>query len=173
MIPKLKQFIEENINLIENNRFFEVYNKINSYSFTRMFSEAMLGAGINPLLSLAEVPERFLYESTIRSVYIPEGVESIGRYAFADCKDLTNVELPVGLKIINEGAFMYCSNLESIILPSTLEVIDFGVFEGCNKLTNLYFRGTVDQWLKVREKDDSLRASSHKIICSDGTFDFE
>ena len=169
----IKEFIEQNIDLIENNDFDLLYNKINSYKFTTMFSEALIKAGINPLNHMSYVPTRYLYESLIDNIDIPSNIERISKYAFARCYGLSDVVLPEGLKFIDEGAFMNCCLMESITLPSTLEVIDFGAFQGCAKLAILHFRGTVDQWLNVNEKDDSLRGSAHRIICSDGIFDFE
>ena len=74
MIPELKQFIEENIDLISDNEFNDVYNKIKSYKFTRLFTEAMLEADINPLNYMEAVPARYLHESTIQHVDIPVGI---------------------------------------------------------------------------------------------------
>ena len=74
MIPELKQFIEENIDLISDNEFNDIYNKIKSYSFTRLFTEAMLEAEINPLNYTEAVPPRYLYESNIHHVDIPVGI---------------------------------------------------------------------------------------------------
>ena len=173
MNAKLQEFIEQNIDLIENNDFDVLYDKINSYKFTTMFSEAIIKAGINPLNYMSYVPKRYLYESLIEEIDIPSNIERISKYAFARCYGLSDVVLPEGLKFIDEGAFMNCCLMESITLPSTLEVIDYGAFQGCNKLAILYFRGTTDQWLNVDEKDDSLRTAATKIVCSDGIFDFE
>ena len=65
-----------------------------------------------------EAPETmkmwYLGDSTIKKVTIPEGVERIGPYAFANM-----------------------TALESVVLPSTLETIDYGAFYGCTKLKEI------------------------------------
>ena len=60
----------------------------------------------------------YIGESTITKVIIPEGVEKIGAYAFANL-----------------------TGLEEIVLPSTLEQIDYGAFYGCSALNKITFSG--------------------------------
>lgn len=178
MNDKLRKFIEQNIDFIEENKFDELYSKIptyqvSSYSLICGLSLVLLEASINPLSYMSNVPHYFLYESTVSSVDIPIGVQQIDKDAFAYCENLTQVDLPEGLTVIGEGAFFMCSKLKTLILPSTLTEINSNAFSYCDKLVNIHFRGTVDQWLNVIEEDDSLRTVATKIICSDGIFDFE
>ena len=123
MIPELKRFIEENIDLINDNKFHDVYNKIKSYKFRRLFTEAMLEAEINPLNYMEVVPKRYLYESNIQHVDIPVGVIVIDKYAFADCRQIKEVIIPEGVIEIGEGAFYKCTSLEVLHLPSTLKYV--------------------------------------------------
>lgn len=178
MNDKLKDFIEQNIDLIEENKFEELYSKIptyqvTSYSFICGLSLALLKAGINPLQYMSTVPKYFLFESNVATIDVPVGVQQIDNDAFAYCEQLTEVSLPEGLSVIGDAAFYMCSNLTTLILPSTLTQIQDGAFGWCDKLVNIHFRGTVDQWLHVNEEDDSLRTVATRIICSDGIFDFE
>ncbi len=53
-------------------------------------------------------------DSKITKIIIPEGVERIGMYAFANLTGLTEVVLPSTLKSISNGAFYGCTNLVSI-----------------------------------------------------------
>lgn len=64
------------------------------------------------------VPENY---QAIRSVEIPEGYISIGRRAFAGCRNLTQVKIPHSLKFIGPGAFADCTSLEVIHLPGDLD----------------------------------------------------
>lgn len=166
MIPELKQFIEENIDLISDNEFNDVYNKIKSYTFTRLFTEAMLEADINPLNYMEAVPSRYLYESTIQHIDIPVGIIVINKYAFADCRQIKEVTIPEGVIKISEGAFMNCHALEKLHLPSTLKYIDIGAFQGCMNLKKVTFAGTTKQWLNVRDNDGSL-LQFEPVKCSD------
>ena len=56
----------------------------------------------------------YIGDSTITKVILPEGVEKIGAYAFANL-----------------------TGLEEIVLPSTLEAIEYGAFVGCNRLASI------------------------------------
>ena len=53
-------------------------------------------------------------ESSLRVVVIPEGVRSIGAWAFSDCFYLESVELPKSLKYIGVGAFAFCNLLSHL-----------------------------------------------------------
>ncbi len=68
------------------------------------------------------------------STVIPEGVESIGEYAFR-CSEIKEVVLPESVTFIDYRAF-YCSDLESITFNDTLEGIEALAFLGCN-ITNI------------------------------------
>lgn len=163
MILELKQFIEENIDLISDNKFNDVYNKITSYRFTRLFTEAMLEAHINPLDYMKEVPSHYLYKSNIQMIDIPTGVKEINKYAFANCREIKEVTIPEGVIKIGEGAFMKCYSLEALHLPSTLKYVDVGAIQGCANLTEVTFAGTVKQWIKVKDIDGLLEP----VKCSD------
>ena len=166
MIPELKQFIEENIELISDNEFNDVYNKIKSYKFTRLFTEAMLEAEINPLNYMEAVPSHYLYGSNIQHVDIPVGIIVINKYSFAHCRQIKEVTIPEGVVKIGEGAFMNCHALEKLYLPSTLKYIDVGTFQECARLTEITFAGTTKQWLNVKDIDGSL-LQFEPIKCSD------
>lgn len=167
MILELKQFIEDNIDLISDNKFNDVYNKIKSYKFTRLFTEAMLEADINPLNYMEDVPKRYLDGSSISAVNIPVGITHIREYSFARCSNLEEIDIPEGVAYILEGAFMNCSKVERIHLPSTLKFIDFSVFAGCTSLKQVTFAGTVDYWVNVVTVLDDSLLQFEPIKCSD------
>ncbi|MBR2231510.1 MAG: leucine-rich repeat protein, partial [Prevotella sp.] len=51
----------------------------------------------------------------IKNLTIPEGVTSIGDYAFAYMHNLTKLELPNTLKEIGEGVILGCGRLEAVV----------------------------------------------------------
>lgn len=57
--------------------------------------------------------------SKITSIEIPEGVTSIGSYAFYGCPNLTTVYLPTTLETIGRNAFANCPRLEYINIGET------------------------------------------------------
>ena len=55
---------------------------------------------------------------------IPDGVTSIGGYAFSYCSGLTSVTIPKSVTSITSGAFLVCSGLSSISVDSGNPVYD-------------------------------------------------
>ncbi|MBR2025442.1 MAG: leucine-rich repeat protein, partial [Clostridia bacterium] len=74
----------------------------------------------------------FVGDDTIKSVTIPEGVESIGAYAFANLTALEEVTLPSTLKMIDQGAFYGCSKLTKVNGIENVKFINQYAFYGCN-----------------------------------------
>ena len=68
---------------------------------------------------------------------VPEGVKSIGRYAFAKCSNLKRVILSSTVETIEIGAFYDCRNLESIYMPPSLRTIERDVFKNCDRLRTI------------------------------------
>ena len=75
--------------------------------------------------------------STLTEIDVPIGVETIGCCAFWDCTGLARVSLPQGLKEISYSAFTNCSSLTEIALPEGLTVISSGTFSGCTGLSTV------------------------------------
>ena len=73
----------------------------------------------------------------ILSVEIQEGIEGIGRNAFADCVNLRTVSIPDGVKRIGESAFSGCASLQSVSIPDSVESIGDYAFSECAALENL------------------------------------
>ncbi len=73
----------------------------------------------------------YIGEDTITTVVIPEGVETIGDYAFAGLTNLTTVILPSTLEQIDQGAFYGCEKLTSVKGLENVKFINQSAFEGC------------------------------------------
>ena len=71
----------------------------------------------------------------LTGVFIPEGIESIGRCSFYGCTGLDNVILPKGIKTIGVAAFSGCAGLKSVLIPETAVSIGGWAFEGCTSLS--------------------------------------
>ena len=82
----------------------------------------------------------FIGDGTITKVIIPEGVEKIGAYAFANLTALEEVVLPSTLEFIEYGAFYNCTSLKKISFSdkNNLKVINQNAFENCA------LEGTID-----------------------------
>ena len=74
------------------------------------------------------------YTGTATEVVIPEGVTSIGDYAFIGCSSLTEVVIPERVTSIGDYAFADCSSLSGMTLPKGLISIGYEAFCGCSRL---------------------------------------
>ena len=191
MNEQLKKFIEDNIELIENNDWEKVYDKI----FPTGFTDTLLECDINPLeLGLNYIPDRFLNNSKIKnfvipnnirkigewafhwcinltSITIPDSVTSIGDYAFYDCSNLTSIIIPDSVTSIGEWAFSGCSSLTSIEISNNVTSIGGYAFRDCHSLTEIKYIGTKEEALtklEVKNKEWRKGSAIQKIICTDG-----
>jgi len=75
----------------------------------------------------------FIGDNTITKVIIPEGVEKINAYAFANLTALEEVVLPSTLESIEYGAFYNCTSLKKLTFNNgnNLKIINQNAFEGC------------------------------------------
>lgn len=149
MKKSLKNFIEENIELIENGEFEVIYSDLDAdfrYTLIGDFTEALIKAGIDPAKYMKEIPPHYLGGTSLRSYTIPNNITAIGEYAFSGYNGLTEV-----------------------VIPSTVTSIGAYTFRYCHELRSITYLGTVDQWKEVKKlpgwkKDSSIK----KIICTDG-----
>ena len=70
-------------------------------------------------------------------IIIPEGVKSIGAWAFRGCRKLASITIPDGVTSIKTGAFANCWSLASITLPKGLTLIKDRAFESCSDLAEI------------------------------------
>ncbi|MBQ9373034.1 MAG: leucine-rich repeat domain-containing protein [Thermoguttaceae bacterium] len=81
--------------------------------------------------------------SSIKSVVIPEGVETIGVKAFFNCDSLEKVVIPKSVKRIDKGTFAECSALVGVVLPNGLETIGDEAFLNCSSLKCVFIPASV------------------------------
>ena len=107
-------------------------------------------------------------KGSIKQVKIEDGIESISRFAFAWCFNMTKVEIGSGVKTIDaygfydtkklkdvvmadgistigDQAFAF-SAIEKITLPRSIKSINCYVFYGCDKLKEITFAGSESEW---------------------------
>ncbi len=100
----------------------------------------------------------------IKEVVIQDGVKSIGRYAFANCKNLTKISIPSSVTEIGQSAFANDTLLTSITIPSNVKVVESRAFSntGC---TEIVFPDS------VKTLDGAVMADStllEKVVLSEG-----
>lgn len=76
------------------------------------------------------------YTGQASIVAVPDGIHTIGKGAFKDTS-VREVWLPEGVESIEEDGFCYCTSLRKIILPQSLLRIGSNVFYHCDALTEV------------------------------------
>ena len=79
----------------------------------------------------------------IRSVFMANGVTSIGDDAFKGCTSLTSVTIPDSVTSIGESAFVDCRSLTSVTIPDSVTSIGDDAFWGCGSLTSVAIPNSV------------------------------
>ncbi len=111
--------------------------------------EIKVNLDLSGTTGLTEIPEDAFYDSdecvaceALAGIVLPEGIESINRYAFRQCSNLTDIVIPDSVKTIGNLAFGL-SGLTSIKFGSGLESIGEWAFQVCNSLTKITVPGNV------------------------------
>ncbi len=81
----------------------------------------------------------------LKSVKLPDSVESIDGYAFYGCGSLSSINMPDNLRYVEASAFEGCISLPSADFHS-LQSIGAGAFRGCSGL----------QWVKLPDCMESI-----------------
>ena len=79
----------------------------------------------------------FYGKNEITSVQLPDGLTSIGNYAFDGCESLTSIDIPAGVTNIGFAAFSKCYSLTSIDIPAGVTDIKIQTFYNCYNLTSV------------------------------------
>lgn len=145
------------------------------------FSETVKTIGINSFRNCEALTE----------IVLPREMDHLGNFAFLGCEGLTRVEMPSSLKFngykslsgtaltsmtVPEGyTKLSCMlestpKLETVYLPATLEKINDTEFSFCYELTDIYFGGTLENWLAITEQDQVWMCFVREwtLHCADG-----
>lgn len=136
--------------LLDSNDFKELYNYVSDAIVTGQLTRLLYSLGFDPLRDLTFVPSHFLYGQNCPPIHVtvPDNIEYLDVYSFAKC-GLTTISLPTNLRYIDRFALYDTAYLQRI-----------------------EFRGTKEQWKKVRKIPDWISdyniMNVKKIICTDG-----
>jgi TolB-like protein len=82
-------------------------------------------------------------QNNITSIVIQNGVTSIGKMAFLNCKSLTSITIPNSVIVIGDWAFWNCKSLTSITIPNSVTIIGEYAFYNCESLTSITIPNSV------------------------------
>ncbi len=107
----------------------------------------------------------YIGDATITKVVLPEGIEKINSYAFANLTALEEIVLPSTLESIEYGAFFGCTSLSKVTFSgkNNLKIINQRAFENCN------LKGTLDLSAVCVVSDYAFagNGSLEKVVTSD------
>ena len=123
------------------------YNPLKSYAVSLVIPDEVNGYTV---VGIGE--SAFFNYEVLASISIPNGVTSIGRYAFSGC-GLTSISIPNSVTSIGEHAFWGCG-LTSLTIPCNVSYIGKDAFEDCDSLTSI----VVDKDNKVYDSRNDCNA---------------
>ena len=120
--------------------------KVNYEGNIEKWLQISFGASANPLYYAHHL---YIGGSEVTDLIIPDGVTSIGQFAFYGCSGLTSVIIPDSVKNIGGWAFSDCSGITSITLSDNVTSIGPEAFFNCSGLTRLNYEGSIEKWLQI------------------------
>ena len=110
-----------------------------TYSLTSDGVLTISGTGAMADYTAASGQPWYSYVSSITSVVVEAGVTHIGNSSFRDFTYMTSVSLPDGLETIGNYAFSGCTNASftSITIPASVTSIGNNAFYSCEKLVSV------------------------------------
>ena len=149
MTQKIKNLIEQHIDLIENNDFETLFNYCTSHKDQGELSDILLSSGFNFLEHIDSILPFMFMNSEIKRLVIPNNIKRIGT-----------------------GAFFSCDNLTSVVIPESIEGVGIKIFSKCKNLYHIHYLGTKEQFKKLNfVKEHFEYTPVETIFCSDGSIE--
>ena len=87
--------------------------------------------------AITALAQRAFIGHEFAAVTLPDGLESIGSYAFYRCISLAAIDIPASVTSIGENVFYDCTSLTAVTLHDGLQSIGDNAFRGCSALTSI------------------------------------
>ena len=121
----------------------------------------------NPYYELGHEPSPWNPLSTeITNVFLPNGLTSIGDFAFYGCTGLRSVTIPNSVTSIGDSAFSGCTGLTSVTIPDGVTSIWGRAFDGSG-LVDVYYNGTGAQFSQIIDRYNNDRLLNATWHCTD------
>lgn len=114
------------------------------------------------------------YNTTLKTVKIPDTVTRIGGYAFAGCSNIKRMVLPASVEEIDDYAFGYCEKLAGIDIPEGVKKLGDIVFDNCSSLARVSVPSSLEEMGDccfmscTALKTVDISPSNNCFVCVDG-----
>lgn len=138
-------------------------NKVNISDIAAWCNISFVSLDSNPLCYAHNL---YLNNELVTDLVIPDGVTSIGNYAFYNCTGLTSIVIPDSVTSIGYGAFSGCTGLTSIAIPDSVTSIESRAFANCTSLKTVYYSGTQEQKNQIYVGSNNAELTNAEWICN-------
>jgi len=153
--PSLKHLFVE-----EGNLLYDARDNSNAIFETRSNTLIQGCTGSKIPTSTKRIADCAFLGSDIEEISFPGGLESIGNWAFTNCKKLNEVILPDSITFLGLRVFSDCRSLKTLRLSNSLISLEIGSFDGCESLEEV----EIPSSLKVIRADAFANCFSLKTI---------
>lgn len=122
----------------------------NAFSSCEGFKEVTLPQGLKSIGRYAFGGAEF------ESIDIPDSVNRIEPYAFSGCANLKSVTLPAKLKILNANVFYACTSLTEAVIPEGVTSVDLCAFSECSNIRRIVLPATLEDLQNPRYVFDDI-----------------
>ena len=81
--------------------------------------------------------------ANITTINLPDGLTSIGAWAFYDCDAISSISIPNTVTAIGNEALYHCSSLTSVSIPNSVTTLGYEAFANCTLLANVSLGSSV------------------------------
>ncbi|MBQ1532313.1 MAG: leucine-rich repeat protein, partial [Solobacterium sp.] len=115
----------------------------NSYAFGQLFYGCTSLETVTIPEGTETIANYAFSKSHIKTIQIPDSVTLIGSYAFSECAGLTEISVPGSVTKIDTYAFYKCTNLTDATLNKGLTQLQGFAFSGCTSLEEIELPSTM------------------------------
>lgn len=131
------KLIRANVEALKKEDLDPIYNQCTEREMVKAVSRVLLRIGVDPLKYVTKIVNYMLAHSKLKEAIIRDKITHIGKYAFAYCLWLEEVQFGQGVSEIGNFAFMYCTSLTNIFIPGNIKNIGEMAFNGCDHLKHV------------------------------------
>jgi len=122
--------------------------------------------GVLKITGSGELTSLDVDKTSVKEVYISDGITSIGNDVFSGMTAVRKVELPETLISIGEKAFAGCTSIDELEIPDSVKEIADSAFESweeAQKIIAEWYEGSVSYWKEWHDFEEQFGEYAEKI----------